>query len=169
MIVHVGVILISVSLAASNSYTHSQELDLVAGTPAQFGGHSFELVKFVERIDARSISVAALIKIDGGQAFAPAVTKYTNLGINVGTPSVKTGLFQDLYLTLEPPVLKDSAKARIKVFIKPLVLWLWIGGGLMAIGTLLAAFPGRRRRPTAATSALLPDCSDDNVHESVGA
>lgn len=168
MIVHVGVILISVSLAASNSYTHSQELDLVVGTPVRFGGHSFEFVKFVEHIDSRSISVAALVKVDDGQAYAPAITKYTNLGINVGTPSVKTGLFEDLYLTLESPVLKDSNKARIKVFIKPLVLWLWIGGGLMAVGTLLAAFPGRRRRPTAATSALLPDRGDDDKYESVG-
>lgn len=162
MIVHVGVILIAVSLAASNSYTHSQELDLMVGSPARFGGHSFELVKYVEHTDARSSSVAALIKIDGGQAYAPAITKYTNLGINVGTPSVKTGIFEDLYLTLEPPVLMDSGTARIKVFIKPLVLWLWVGGGLMAIGTLLAAFPGRRRRPTAATSAMLPNSDEDN-------
>ncbi|MEO8163091.1 MAG: heme lyase CcmF/NrfE family subunit [Ilumatobacteraceae bacterium] len=165
MIVHVGVILISVSLAASNSYTHSQELDLKAGVPARFGGHSFEFVEFVERADARSTAVSALVKIDGGQAYAPAITKYTNLGINIGTPSVKTGLLEDLYLTLEPPVLKDSTTARIKVFIKPLVLWLWIGGGLMAIGTLLAAFPGRRRRPTSATSALLPSRLDDAPQE----
>ncbi len=167
MIVHVGVILISVSLAASNSYTHSQELDLMAGVPANFGGHSFEFVKYVEHVDSRRTSVSALVKIDGGQAYAPAVTKYTNLGINIGTPSVRTGLFEDLYLTLEPPVLKDSATARIKVFIKPLVLWLWIGGGLMAVGTLLAAFPGRRRRPTSATSALLPIGNDD-AQEMVG-
>jgi cytochrome c-type biogenesis protein CcmF len=32
------------------------------------------------------------------------------------------------------------------VFIKPMILWLWIGGGIMALGTLLAAFPGSRRR-----------------------
>lgn len=168
MIVHIGVILIAVSLAASNSYTRSQELSLVVGTPAQFGGHTFELLKFVEITDARSISVAALVSIDGGQAYAPAITKYTNLGLNVGTPSVKTGFFKDLYLTLESPVLKDSGMARIKIFIKPLILWLWIGGGLMAIGTLLAAFPGRRRRPTEATSALLADHSVGDVDETVG-
>jgi cytochrome c-type biogenesis protein CcmF len=33
-----------------------------------------------------------------------------------------------------------------------LLLWLWIGGGLMALGTVLAAFPGRRRKPTSPTS-----------------
>ena len=35
-------------------------------------------------------------------------------------------------------------QATIRVFVKPLILWLWIGGAVMAIGTLLAAFPGRR-------------------------
>jgi cytochrome c-type biogenesis protein CcmF len=34
---------------------------------------------------------------------------------------------------------------------------MWIGAGLMAIGTILAAFPGkRRRRPTDPTSAPVP-------------
>ena len=157
MIVHIGVILIAVSLAASNSYTRSQELDLEVGKSASFGGHTFELVRFAETTDARSIRVAAIISIDGGQAYAPAITKYTNFGMNIGTPSVKTGVFSDLYLTLEPPVLKDSGKARIKVFIKPLVVWLWIGGALMGLGTLLAAFPGRRRKPTEPTSAPISE------------
>ena len=47
-----------------------------------------------------------------------------------------------------------DTEATIRVFVKPLVVWLWIGGGIMAIGTLLAAFPGsRRRRPTDPVSA----------------
>jgi cytochrome c-type biogenesis protein CcmF len=37
------------------------------------------------------------------------------------------------------------------------VLWLWVGGILMAFGTLLAAFPGRRRDPTDPVSAPVPD------------
>jgi cytochrome c-type biogenesis protein CcmF len=38
------------------------------------------------------------------------------------------------------------------VVIEPLVSWLWLGGLLMAFGTLLALVPGRRRRPTAPVS-----------------
>ncbi len=35
-----------------------------------------------------------------------------------------------------------------------MILWLWIGGLIMAIGTLLAAFPGsKRRKATDAVSA----------------
>ena len=48
--------------------------------------------------------------------------------------------------------------ARISVSIKPMMLWLWVGGLMMAVGTLLSAFPGRRRRqPTDAVSAPVPD------------
>jgi cytochrome c-type biogenesis protein CcmF len=35
-------------------------------------------------------------------------------------------------------------------------MWLWIGGGVMAAGTVLAAFPGRRRSPLDPVSATAP-------------
>jgi len=145
MIVHLGVILIAVSLAASNSYTHSQELSLEVGRTATFSGHTFELIDVVQVTTDRATSVKALVSVDGGKPYAPAITKFTKVGMNVGTPSVRTGFVRDVYLTLEPPVRQDSGKATVKVFIKPMILWLWIAGGLMALGTLLALVPSRRR------------------------
>jgi cytochrome c-type biogenesis protein CcmF len=78
------------------------------------------------------------------------------MGQNVGTPSVKSSWSKDIYLTLEPPVKPTSDEAKIKVFIKPMMTWMWAGGILMAIGTVLSAFPGRRRRPTDPVSAPVP-------------
>ena len=145
MVVHLGVILICVALAASNSFTRSQEIDLVTGRVASFAGHTFELIDIVEERDERSTSVRALVSVDGGQAYAPSITKFTRIGMNVGTPSVRTSFTHDVYLTLEPPVRQDFGQARIKVFVKPMILWLWIGTFVMAFGTLLAVLPGRRR------------------------
>ncbi len=145
MVVHLGVILICVALAASNSFTRSQEIDLVAGKTTRFAGHTFELMDVVEVRDQRSTSVRALVSVDGGKAYAPSITKYTRIGMNVGTPSVRTSFSHDVYLTLEPPVRQDSGQARIKVFVKPMILWLWIGTFVMALGTVLAVLPGRRR------------------------
>ena len=157
MVVHIGVIVIAVALAASNSYTHSQELILKKGVVARYGGHTFELTGFTTTTDARRTAIAADIRVDGGKTYGPAVTKFKSMGTNIGTPSVKTSFVNDIYMTLEPPVKVTSDSAKIKVFIKPMVMWLWIGGLLMGIGTLLAAFPGtRRRKPTDPTSALVP-------------
>jgi cytochrome c-type biogenesis protein CcmF len=156
MIVHIGVIMISVALAASNSYTRSQELTLTKGVPASFGGHTFELTGFVEESDARRTSIKVDISVDGGKSYRPAIHKFTSMGQNVGTPSVKSSWSKDIYLTLEPPVKPTSDEAKIKVFIKPMMTWMWAGGILMAIGTVLSAFPGRRRRPTDPVSAPVP-------------
>jgi cytochrome c-type biogenesis protein CcmF len=156
MVVHVGVILVAVALAASNTHTRSQELNLTQGVEARWGGHTFELVGFEKSSDDRSTRVSARVLVDGTER-APAVTKYTKMGQNIGTPSVLTSLTKDVYLTLESPVRMDSGAARIKVFVKPMIVWIWIGGALMVLGTFLAMFPGRRRRPTDPVSAPVPD------------
>jgi cytochrome c-type biogenesis protein CcmF len=77
---------------------------------------------------------------------------------------VKTGLTKDIYLTLADPVPdENNTAARITVSVKPMVLWLWVGGLLMAIGTVLAAFPGKRRRATDPVSAAVPEATDDEL------
>jgi len=159
MVVHIGVIVIAVALAASNSYTRSQELSLKKGVVASYGGHTFELVGFNEVSDDRRTSISALVSIDGGQAYAPAISKFKAMGTNIGTPSVRSTFVKDIYLTLEPPVQVSSESAKIKVFIKPMMMWMWIGGGLMGVGTLLSAYPGSRRRPTDPTSAPVPEAA----------
>jgi cytochrome c-type biogenesis protein CcmF len=163
MVVHIGVIIIAVALAASNSFTHSQELSLELHKPATYNGHTFELTGFVETQDARRASIKANILIDGDKTYQPAIHKFTSMGQNIGTPSVMSTLRNDIYLTLQPPVKPSSNTAKIKVFIKPLMMWLWIGGLIMVLGTVLALFPGRRRRPTDPTSARVGEPSVSEV------
>ena len=157
MIVHIGVIVVAVALVASTSYTHSSRLVLEVGKPASYGGHTFELIEVQGFTTPRSNGIKAPIRIDGGKTFAPAITKFTNFGTNIPTPSVRTGLLNDIYHTLESGAKQGATSAPIKVFIKPLIIWLWIGGALMVFGTLLSGFPGQRRRlPTQPTSAPVP-------------
>ena len=70
---------------------------------------------------------------------------------SVGTPSVRTGFAEDIYLAL----LADpgDGPAQLRVIVQPMILWLWVGGGLMFAGSFLSAFPGRRRNPTDPVSA----------------
>ena len=148
MVVHLGVILIAVALAASNSFTHSATLTVEQGEEVEWGGHTFELVDITRTVNDRESEsrLRANVLLDGDQVYAPAITTYLNIGQSVGTPSVRTGFTKDVYLTLESGSRPGDTTAVLRVFIKPMILWLWIGGGLMALGTLLAAFPGSRRR-----------------------
>jgi cytochrome c-type biogenesis protein CcmF len=177
MVVHLGVILIAVGLAASNSFTHSATIPLEVGTVQRWGGHTFELVEITETDDARVNVVRAQVRLDGDRTYAPAITLYKKIGANIGTPSVRTGFTKDVYLTIDGTVRPEAGATEVtlRVFVKPMILWLWIGAGLMALGTLLAAFPGhRRRRPTDPVSAPIgvPEpviVDDDGAPTPVGA
>jgi cytochrome c-type biogenesis protein CcmF len=170
MIVHIGVIVVAVALVASNAYTKSAEITLQAGQPIVWEGHTFELVDVTAEQTARANVVRANVRLDGGKVYGPAVTTYLRQGMQIGTPSVRAGPTGDVYLTIagnRPPDVGASV-VQLEVFLKPLVVWLWIGGLLMALGTLFAAFPGnRRRRPIDPVSAPVPEV-DDVDKEAVG-
>ena len=78
--------------------------------------------------------------------YAPAISTYPNSTEGIGTPSVHTGVVEDVYLTL---VSSPNAQSEITlgVRINPMIVWLWIGGAFMALGTILALAPRLRRRP----------------------
>jgi cytochrome c-type biogenesis protein CcmF len=156
MIVHVGVVLIAVALAASSSYDTEREITMRVGDRATVAGHDITYVgpRTVEQ--SNKTSLRARVNVDG-TIYEPAVNIFPNGEQSVGTPSVATSLTRDVYLALvQPPDAEAGDQALIRVVVQPLVMWLWIGGGVMAAGTVLAAFPGRRRSPLDPVSAAAP-------------
>ena len=77
----------------------------------------------------------------------PRLNHYKAMNQAIGTPAVLSGLDEDLYLSLVQ-VDVEGAMASLSVVVEPLVAWIWIGGGIMLLGTLVAAWPARRRRET---------------------
>lgn len=146
MIVHLGVVAIAVAFAASHSFAQQTQLSLEAGQTARFDGHSFTFVGLENLTASTHTAVAARVRIDGGQIYAPAITSYPFSNEAVLTPSVRTRPSEDLYLTLAATPAKRGDPATIGVKAEPLVMWIWAGGALILGGTLLAAWPERRRR-----------------------
>ncbi len=61
--------------------------------------------------------------------------------------AVRTTLLEDLYVILIGWD-KDGTTA-FKVHVNPLVVWIWIGGGVFVLGGVIAFWPDRRELPTA--------------------
>src|SRR5690606_1297885 len=99
-----------------------------------------------------------------------SINRFTGRQMSVGTPSVKTGLLEDVYLTLQQAPAEDEGRtAAIRVIVQPMVTWLWIGGVVMLAGTVLALFPGRRRRPVDPVSAPLSTGDEGSEPDGDGA
>ena len=169
MIVHVGVVVIAVAMAASGSYDTERELTMQVGDTAWVAGHEITYVGSRTVEESNKTSVRAQVRVDG-QIYEPAINRFEVSGQAIGTPSVNTSLTRDVYLTLQRAPEDDAGQtAAIRVIVQPLVTWLWIGGAIMAIGTILAAFPGRRRNPIDPVSAPLPGvATGDGVGDGSG-
>jgi cytochrome c-type biogenesis protein CcmF len=151
LIVHVGVILIAVALAASGSYSTKQEVRLARGESATVDGYRVTYLGTEVTSSPQKRVVKARVRIERGGddlgVYAPAVNIFPNSTSAIGTPSVRTGLLRDVYLTLvSSPV--GGERVTLGVAVNPMVVWLWIGGGFLVVGTVIALLPAlRRRRP----------------------
>jgi cytochrome c-type biogenesis protein CcmF len=171
-IVHIGVVFIAVGFAASSAYVTSREFRLSEGESASLSGHTVTYEGVQEEELDRKTRLSAQVRLDGGQVYEPALSRFTATGQTIGTPSVRTGFTHDVYLTfITAPTDQRPDEAVIGVMVQPLVTWLWIGGGVMALGTLLSAWPGeRRRRPAVPTDRPAGgDGGDDPAGDDRGA
>jgi cytochrome c-type biogenesis protein CcmF len=156
MIVHIGVILIAMVIAASQSYVKQQEITLDRGATGRVAGYDITYVGTETNTTPQKVKTKVLLQVNHGQVYAPALSQFPFGSQDIRTPSVKTGLTRDLMLAIAGDIPTDTTSpVTVRVVVQPLIVWMWIGGLLMGLGTVLAAFPGRRRRlPTQATSAI---------------
>ena len=83
--------------------------------------------------------------MDNSVRLDPAISDYPFAQEAIGTPSVRSTLTEDVYLTLASTPSKPGSAVVIGVIVEPLVSWIWLGGAVMAFGTLMSAWPRRRR------------------------
>ena len=157
MIVHLGVLLIGVALAASNSYSTERDarlcVEAAADCPSTItvSGHEVTYLGSTTDVTAARRQVGARVSIDG-KVHEPAIQQFVNGTQQIGKPSVLNTPIDSILLTITDLPGADGS-VSLKVIVQPLIVWLWTGGAVMAVGSVMAAFPGKRRNPTAPVSA----------------
>ncbi len=159
MVVHLGVVAIAVALAAATSYAHRTQLSIPQGQTAHFDRHSFMFMGWEKIATPSENGVEGLVKIDGGGIFKPGVASFNGNQQGTGIPSIDSSVSDDVYLSLAsgPASLPSKQPLVVEVYVQPLVMWMWVGGAMIFCGALLAAFPGKRRKPTEPSSLYYPD------------
>ena len=79
----------------------------------------------------------------GTGRLATALRNYPNSQDPIATPAVRSTLGEDLYVTLMA-YDRTTDEVTLRIFVNPLVSWIWIGGGIVALGSVFAIWPDRR-------------------------
>jgi cytochrome c-type biogenesis protein CcmF len=76
----------------------------------------------------------------------PRMNLYPSATEPIGSPSIRRGIVWDLYASVIS-LQHDGGSATFRFYRNPGVNWLWLGGLVMALGGVAAAWPSRRRKP----------------------
>ncbi|MBI1759085.1 MAG: heme lyase CcmF/NrfE family subunit [Actinobacteria bacterium] len=172
LIVHAGMVVAVVAIAASSTYAASAERAVRVGEQVQVGSYTATLVGVDRARTPRYMSVTARLALrDAGQdlgVYTPALRFYPTMSQAIGSPSVHTGLTADAYLTVSS-VTADGNAATVRLTVTPMMFWLWASGAIVVSGALLAGWPGRRRTTVRRPDAPAPTPEPDALAEPVAA
>jgi cytochrome c-type biogenesis protein CcmF len=155
LVVHAGVVIIAVALGVSSGYATRREVSLQKGESATVAGYTVKYLGSETTVKPQKTTILAHVRLRQGSrtlgVYSPAISSFPNSADGIATPSVHTGILRDVYLTLVSS--PTSGRVTLGVAVNPLVIWLWIGGLVMGLGTAVALVPSRRRkvRPPAPT------------------
>ncbi len=153
---HAGICVMAVAIAISATLGSETSATLRTGETMTLRGYTLTLDGLVTEPladDARVRETRAELHVAGPQSgpMTAALRDYPNSTTAIATPGVRTGPGEDLYVTLlayDPSV----PNATLRVFVNPLVMWIWAGGAIVALGALFAIWPDRRRDALLATA-----------------
>ena len=145
-IAHVGLALVAVAIATSTALAVRQEVRLTPGEAAAVESYCIQYEgPFTESTPQRSVEGARLVLLRADctteiRPMAPRLNRYPNSAQAVATPDVRTGLVDDVYVSLAGG---SADEIVLDVFVFPLMWLLWVGGMITVAGGAWS-FVGRK-------------------------
>ena len=144
-VVHLGVVLIIMGIAGSMSYSVEREATLGVKENLTIGRYliEFEGLKGIQQPTHFRVEGAFRVFNEGDEVglLSPALKFFPTQQSPVGRAVHRSTISDDIYLILSGFSEIDQNRATLKVLVRPLVIWIWIGGFVIALGTLISISP----------------------------
>lgn len=143
-LVHLSIVILLAAITGSSVYKTERMVALNRGEAITVGSYTltYEGLQF-ETLPDKELARATLRVMQGGHqrvVLSPELNFHRNAKQQVSEVAVLSTLKEDLYVALvgwEP----YGEQVAFQIMINPLVVWLWIGGGVMVAGAVIALCP----------------------------
>ena len=147
-VIHLGILVIAVGITGSQAWSLQREATVKRGETVQLAGYSFRFDGLSARENGNHFLVESAFKVTNGGApprlMHPAKKFYPQEQSPIAHVDYTLGFFEDLYLVLGD-FERDGSQATVKVQVNRMVSWIWIGGLVLTLGTVLAVIPERKK------------------------
>jgi cytochrome c-type biogenesis protein CcmF len=142
---HLAVVLLALGVAGSSFYGVQRDVSLSRGESADVGGYTIKYiasaaVEKTDRTEAR-----AEVQVFRGDSFLgtyyPRRDFYPSFSMASTQAAIRSTPIEDLYII--PGEFLEDGRAIFRIFVNPLVMWIWVAGPLLFLGVLVALWPQR--------------------------
>ncbi len=146
---HLGIAVFIVGITLTSTYSEEKDIRLAPNESLHLAGYDFLFhgVKPIEGVnyDANQGHFTVMKNQELVAELYPQKRIYRASGMPMTEAGIDASITRDLFVALGEPLGNDGAWA-LRIYYKPFVRWIWIGGLFMAFGGLLAVFDKRYRR-----------------------
>ena len=156
-VVHLGVVLIVIGLTVSMSYSVETEATLDPGESLDLGRYrlTFEGLRASEQpthVRVEGVFRASRAGTELG-LLTPALKYYPTQQSPIGRAEMRVSLVEDVYVILSGFSDVGRRQATLKLLVRPMVAWIWLGGLVLSLGTLVTVWPLRVAAPSRSGAA----------------
>ncbi|MFC1939316.1 heme lyase CcmF/NrfE family subunit [Chloroflexota bacterium] len=154
-IVHIAIILIAFGVIGSSFYAVEKGATLMPGESMTIRGYTLTYEKTEQHQTQSKLVARSVLSVYSRGRLIGRLTpeKYLHRSYKqaVTEVSIRTTPLEDLYVILAG--WDYDGAATFRVLVNPLVIWIWIGGGLIVLGGLIAFWPDRQMLPVPAQAS----------------
>ncbi|KXJ51158.1 MAG: cytochrome C biogenesis protein CcmF [Colwellia sp. Phe_37] len=147
-VAHAGIAVTVIGITMVSSYEKEINVKMSPGENVNLSGYTIEFAgtKNVEGPNYSAIQGQINVSLDGEfiTLLKPEQRTYTVESMGMTEAGIHTNLLRDIYVALGDPLGQNAWSMRL--YYKPFIVWIWLGGFLMAIGGFLAILSKRYRK-----------------------
>lgn len=166
---HLGVIIAAIGIAVTSSMSIETDVAMGIGDSVTVQGYDFEIASFKEvKASNYDATEAEVLVSKNGQVITtlrPQKRTYVVTMMPMTEAAIDDQLSRDLYVALGEPISEDSNQWAVRIYVKPLIRWIWLGSIIMALGAVISMFDRRYRFKPKNGTNYLEDSFDYDVHE----
>lgn len=152
--IHIGVIVMAFGIIGVEWYQQETQIRLNVGETLSLGRYETQFIGMRQYPgpDDLIITEATLDVYENGRfvtTLYPRSEFYTRTGQPMTIPDARSTIFEDFYTLLINWEDVSANSATFRVYLNPLINWVWAGGFIFVFGTLVAAWPERQTAATA--------------------
>ena len=145
-IIHLGVVLMAIGIIGIEVFQTETQGTVPQGGSLQLGEYTmtYDSLAVFDTNDGRNVARAVVSVAKDGKFVGqlhPRRDYYFESQQPMTIPGVRSTWEDDLYVLLVDWLPVTSQGATFKIYENPLVNWLWLGGLVFILGTLVAAWP----------------------------